>query len=420
MSRLQKMVAAVLCSLAILCGFSWAQPLPTLRAGNVTSLEDFCIDGPDKACSKHAMDAFYHSLYLANKGEQGHPTRITHFGDSIIAADYISATLRQKFQNEFGNGGPGFVFFSSPSAFHATENVSFFNKGFSSDKLPEPKGKDGLLGFSGAIFSAKSAGAKAKISTRSPFSRFELYYLETPKGAALSISADKESAEKISTDGSSARPAWKSFTLADGTHELLFESDGPVKTFGVVLERDSGVVYDNIGLISGAIAQLLSINEAHFIEQLKHRAPNLVVLSYGTNEANYTSTNSASMGDYQEKLELVLQRIKKAAPEASCLLISPIDAAEKIENEDGTTTIKSKSVLPKLVETQRVVARAAGCAFYDAYSAMGGKGSAATLYSKGTLGGDLSHPTPKGAKLIAQNIYDALYNGYKVSRAAAK
>jgi lysophospholipase L1-like esterase len=418
MNRLQQMAAAVVGSLTALCVFSFVQPSSQLQAGNSTSLEDFCIDGPEKACRKHAMDAFYSSLARADKGEKGYLSRVTHFGDSIIAADYISATLRQKFQAEFGNGGPGFVFFSSPSAFHATENVSFSAKGFSSDKLPEPRGKDGLLGFGGAIFSAKSAGAKAKITTKSPFSRFELFYLETPKGAELLVSSDKATPEKISTSGNVAKPAWRSFTLSDGNHELSFESEGSAKVFGVVLERDSGVVYDNIGLISGAAAQLLLINEAHFVEQLKHRAPNLVILSYGTNEANYTSTTAASINGYQEKLELVLERIKKAAPEASCLLVSPLDAADKIANDDGTTSTKSKSVLPKLVETQRAVAKAAGCAFYDAYTAMGGKGSAATLYAKGTLGDDLSHPTPKGAKLIGKTIYDAVYNGYKVSKAS--
>jgi lysophospholipase L1-like esterase len=409
--KVLRAVAAALCLSPLSVHISNAKDAPI--AG--ITVENFCIKGADNACQEYALDAFYASLSKNQKGDK-HVTRITHFGDSIIAADYISATLRQKFQAEFGNGGPGFVFFSSPSNFHATEGVSLSGKGFQSDKLPEPKAKDGILGFGGAIFSAKAAGAKAKISTKSPFSRAELYYLEAPKSGDLSLSIDKASPELISTNSTNTKLAYKSFTLADSNHELSFESKGALKVFGVVLERESGVAYDNIGLISGAASQLLSINETHFAEALKQRDPDLVILSYGTNEANYTSTNSTSIGDYQEKLERVIQRIKKATPGASCLLISPIDSAEKIENEDGTSTTKSKPVMAKLVETQRAAAKAQGCAFYDAYSAMGGKSSAASLYSKGVLGGYLAHPTPKGAKLIAQHIYDALYTGFKTSK----
>jgi lysophospholipase L1-like esterase len=395
-----------------------AKPAQAVKEAKKISaeLENPCIDGSESACRTHAMDAFYAALKKAEAKDPGGVVRVSHFGDSIIAADYVSATVRQRLQSLYGDAGRGFVFPARPSSFHATEGVSLGSgSGWSIDKLPEPRSKDGALGF-GASFTAKGK-AKAKLSTKSAVSRFEVYYLESPSGGDLSLSLDGATPETISTKGSATKLAWKSLSTTDGPHDLALEAASGVKLYGVTLERDTpGVVYDTIGLVSGAAAHLLLIEESHFKSQLSHRAPNLVIVEFGTNEANYTGTSSTAIAEFQSQQEKVLGQIRKSAPKASCLVVSPVDAAERVADETGEETLRSKAVLPKLVEAQRAAALAKGCAFLDMFTAAGGKGSASSLVSKGYLGRDLAHPTPAGARVIGRAIADAIvteYGAYK-------
>src|SRR5438046_2900420 len=94
------------------------------------TLEDPCTDstnstdGADSVCRAHAMDPFYAKLGKVQRGEAGAIARVTHFGDSIIAADYISATVREKLQADFGDAGRGFVYALHPTDFHATDGVT--------------------------------------------------------------------------------------------------------------------------------------------------------------------------------------------------------------------------------------------------------------------------------------------------------
>lgn len=404
----------IICASAALGLLTAPRPLEAAKEAKKLSaeLENPCIDGSESACRTRAMDAFYSSLARVEKGEAGAISRVTHFGDSIIAADYISASIRQKLQSTYGDAGRGFVFPARPSSFHATEGVSFGSgSGWSIDKLPEPRSKDGVLGF-GASFTAKG-NAKAKLSTKSSVSRYEVYYLEHPKGGDLSLSVDGGAAETLSTSGSSSKLAWKSVTAPDGPHSLSLEATAGTKIFGVTMERDTpGVVYDTVGLVSGAAAHLLLIDESHFSAQLSHRAPHLVILEFGTNEANYTGTSSAAIAEFQAQLEKVLKRVRKGAPKASCLVISPVDAAERIVDEAGAETLRSKAVIPKLVEAQRAAALAQGCAFLDLFSATGGKGTAASWAAKGYLGADLSHPSPGASRMLGRAAADAIIAGY--------
>jgi lysophospholipase L1-like esterase len=79
--------------------------------------------------------------------------------------------------------------------------------------------------------------------------------------------------------------------------------------------------------------------------------------------------------------------------------------------------IVSVRVIPSLVEEQRRVAAEIGCAFYDTYSAMGGRGSMPTWVKRGLGQADLTHPTGAGAERISNWVFDALMRGYEAFRA---
>jgi lysophospholipase L1-like esterase len=406
-------------SLSVTLAAALALAASAASAKREAALEDFCVSGEEASCRARAMDAFFAALKKISDGEAKAQARVIHYGDSIIAADYISSTVREKLQAELGDAGRGFAFAALPTNFHALAEVTQkASKGWTIKRLPDPKPKDRLMGFAGASFASKTKGARLSFSTKKSISRVEVYYLAQPGGGELSVSADGELLETLSTAGDKAAPAWKAFTLTDGPHDLSLEvlGTGEVRLFGVALERESaGVIYDNAGEVSGATAHLLEIDADHFSSELGHRAPSLVVIEYGTNEVNYTSTSAAGLAEYQETLTAVFKKVRAAAPKASCLVVSPLDSAQP--SEDDPTKLVSKPAIPKLIKAQREAAKAAGCAYLDVYAALGGKGTAVTWAEKGLLGEDLSHPSPGGARIVGKLIYEALSRGFADYRA---
>lgn len=79
--------------------------------------------------------------------------------------------------------------------------------------------------------------------------------------------------------------------------------------------------------------------------------------------------------------------------------------------------IVSVRVIASLVEEQRKVAAEIGCAFFDTYAAMGGKGSMPIWVKRGLGQADLTHPTGAGAERISDWVFDALMKAYAAHRA---
>jgi len=61
-----------------------------------------------------------------------------------------------------------------------------------------------------------------------------------------------------------------------------------------------------------------------------------------------------------------------------------------------------------LVHRQRRAALAKGCAFWDTYAWMGGKGASKAWNKRGLMMKDFQHPTTAGATRIADALYRAL------------
>src|SRR5258708_25050417 len=99
----------------------------------------------------------------------------------------------------------------------------------------------------------------------------------------------------------------------------------------------AGVLVDALGINGAQVFTPLHWSEEHFAQQLRRRAPDLVVLAYGTNEA---LESNLEMTDYERALVDLLGRIARAVPSASCLLLGPPDLARasKAEPDDWTTS----------------------------------------------------------------------------------
>lgn len=370
--------------------------------------------------SGHALDAFYAKLAAVDAKLAGAVARIAHFGDSIIVSDFVSGQLRRDLQRRFGDAGHGFVLVANawPSYLH-WDVERYATAGFRVSTIVGPYAEDGWYGLGGVAFRAdKNVLARFGTAKHGDFgrkvSRFLVSYAEEPHGGRFALRVDGHGAAVVDTNATEPRALAFELRVADGPHELELQTlTGESRLFGVVLERDGpGVVLDALGVQGARIRFLDKQDDAHWAEVLRWRAPDLLVYQFGANESSDGFVYS--MADFHRTMHDVLAQAKTALPQASCLVIGTMDRAAKQGDE-----IVSVRVIPSLVEEQRRVALELGCAYFDTYRAMGGKGSMPVWVKRGLAQADLIHPSGAGAERLANWIYGALLRGYAASHTDA-
>jgi lysophospholipase L1-like esterase len=321
------------------------------------------------------------SLALVEEGRAHDDVRIVQFGDSHTAADVGTAVFRHLLQERFGDGGRGFVSIGRPWKSYFAEMIRGGMAGdFEAARTTFKDGRylgDGRYGLLGIGVRSAQSGSRAWAEVRTPFTHAEIAYLEQPQGGSFDVFVDGAKVGRVATQAKTIGSGFYPIDASDGPHqvELHTVGEGEVRILGMTLDLPrAGVVVDELGINGAQIASLLRANEDHFVEQLRHRAPDLVVLAYGTNEA---LDPDLSDSDYERKMVDELQRVEKAVPDASCLLLGPPDLARR--GEKGTSgPWKTWPRVPEIVAAQKRVAAAAKCAFYDQLEAMGGPGSMMT------------------------------------------
>src|SRR4029079_10902380 len=88
---------------------------------------------------------FFAALSAVEKKDKGAIARVTYFGDSIVASDFVTGTLRRKLQRRFGDAGHGFMLMANawPGYSH-NDVVRFAEPGWQMSRVVRPFAKDGL------------------------------------------------------------------------------------------------------------------------------------------------------------------------------------------------------------------------------------------------------------------------------------
>ena len=130
-----------------------------------------------------------------------------------------------------------------------------------------------------------------------------------------------------------------------------------------------------------------------------------MVFQFGANES--ADGFAYPMDEYEQTMKQVLLQARRALPEAGCLVMGAMDRAHKARG-----SLRTLPIIPLIVERQRVAAAEVGCAFFDTYRAMGGRGSMAKWVRRGLGAADLTHPTTVGAEILGNWLYRALMQGF--------
>ncbi|HEY0134454.1 MAG TPA: GDSL-type esterase/lipase family protein [Nannocystis sp.] len=380
-----------------------------------------------------SLQGFHEALRRLKQGaDPDGKVRVLVYGASHTAADVYPGYLRAYLQSRFGAGGQGYVPLVRPSKFYRPTALTLeSSRGWKVEHAQTREGRDdGYYGLMGASASSKpkkkkeytrvipaitttaatgEAGAEVQTS-------YDVYYLRQPGGGRFKLRIDGKDIATISTKAKEVAPGYHVITRPGGPHtvEVLPQGDGEVRLFGMVVENDRpGVVVDTLGIGGTRAANQLKWNEHIWSDNLRRRAPDLVVLAYGTNES---VDEDQPIETYRKQLREVLARIHRAAPSASCMLIGPGDFPFRAA--DGTFTPRPRDAL--IVAAQREVAAEAGCAFWDAMQFMGGELSMVTWAAAqpAMANSDHLHLSRRGYVRMGMALTDALMFDYDAATVA--
>ncbi len=348
-----------------------------------------------------ALASFRDALARQRRGLADRPLRISYLGDSLTADDQITDVLRTRLSAQLGQGGPGFAFAVSPHPYNRHRALarvaarSWKVHGVSGSAPP-----DRLLGLGGSA--EATDGANVRFSTRTPVERLNVHYLEQPHGGTFEIVAAGRPIASVRTAGDRKRAAFTQVDVAAGVTKVELRTRGRVRLFGLSMEARRGAVVDNLGVVNATTKQHATRNlDEHFQNQLAHRAPDLVVVMLGANEAEWLAPHGDGIAEHERLVGRVLRSIRSTG--AACLVVSPLDQLDW--RAEG---LPPRASVPAMVEAQRRAALGAGCAFWDAYAWMGGSGASRRWRASGWLTNDYQHPTTAGAMKIGTALHAAL------------
>ena len=375
-------------------------------------VEDQCtgLTGAGARGCVPALLPYFQALEANRRGERQGPVRIIHLGDSLIASDHITDVVRERLEVRHGSGGKGFLFVDRPTQFSGrTVRTGKASEGWTLVKLTDQTKPSEVLGYSGVNFSTTGRPEATEYDVTGA-TWAEVFFLTQPKGGIVEVRADGQMLGKLLTRYQKPEAAFAKFRFPLGTRKLsLLARGGEVQLYGVAVEGGGqGIVYDSIGIPGATAKILLRADETAFRQQLQHRNPALVVVMLGGNESYEFSRGWTKPEEARRSFDALLARVKGAVPGAACLLMSPLDA--------GTRTMGGRIALRggtrEMAKVIREAAFESGCAYWDIWAAMGGKGALQRWDAAKLMNADLVHPRGAGSDVLGHLFDVALSSAF--------
>jgi lysophospholipase L1-like esterase len=318
------------------------------------------------------------------------PVRILQFGDSHLALPGVQRLFRGVFQAQCGDGGPGF---GLPWVRPQTGLRAQVSSGW---HRPSRQMPGAVAGLQDTWLEAVRTGEAA--SVEGAFSHVRIHFQGLPGGGSAKILVDGRLLEEVALQADP--PELKVFERSlPGSRrlEVVTTGSGPVRLLGLSLEEPAGAVHSVMAFNGLQASWLLTIPESLFAAQVKAEAPDLVILAFGTNEANDRLFDAEL---YRRDLESLMTRFELAAPAAALVLVGPPDAR---------LPRSLPGALEAVIEVQRAVSAHHGAYFWDQRAAMGGAGSIAAWNQSGLANRDLVHFTQAGYQRLAKAFLDPFF-----------
>lgn len=323
------------------------------------------------------------------------PVSIVHIGDSHLQADISTRTTRELLQYDYGNAGRGLVTPFRIAGTNQPEDYTFSSKsGWRASKLMS-RTWTYPMGFTGVSIHPVTDKAEFTVATNetddyNPFSALTVFH-----GGRMTITGVY--------DRNGRELHWRSVPGNDCTRIYLggpetrvtvqFTSNGDLTLYGASLEgMRPGLYYHTIGNNGATYATYNRIGSVG--KGIAALQPDLVIISLGTNECFGTFSRSA----FLNSVDMLVNNIKKANPDAEILLTTPIESSKRIANIQAAR------------EALMDYGREHHVAVLDLWAVAGGRGASSNWIRNGMFARDNIHHTYRGYHLIGRLVYDALYD----------
>ncbi len=361
-----------------------------------------CLNGADWSGLRHIL----------KDAAAGHGTLdIVHIGDSHIQAEGNTSRVRRHLQRRYGNAGRGLITpfrlagTNQPVDYRITSPTSFSSAKLM--RMPWPT----TMGFTGISLAMPAYTVSFDISDAQPFDAIAVYGRGEISISAIAVGSADIDFDEI--DGSNATLA----VLGHAVSACTITIDAPGgNIYGFELRHnDHGVRYHAIGNNGATFSQYNSIGG--FGASLRQLAPDLVILSLGTNEA----FGKISDETFTRQIDALVSDIHAHNPGVQILLTTPSECQRSVYTTVRTRRKRRRRAKIKRVRSFAVnsnIARLRSAilrygeqhhiATWDWYDVAGGNGSSTPWLSAHLLGGDRIHRTWTGYHLEGDLLAEAL------------
>jgi alginate O-acetyltransferase complex protein AlgI len=346
--------------------------------------------------------------------------RILYYGDSQIEYDRVTSYLRRYLRINQGGTGPGLLLPVMPVTYtksfyvRASSNWRRFN--YLSFKNGEINHNDlgPFMAFCRYLPDGQVSADKVKswiritpstfaVDSESKYEFLRIFYRNTTDHVKIDVRSGNN---PVISDTLEISSKITEFTcpLIDSKNILIdFSGKTSPDIYGISIESKTGVVVDNIPQRGSAGLEFTMVDKDNLRDSYSLLKPDLIILHYGLNLA----MNIRNDYSYYEKgLSRQLKLLKEICPGTGLLVIGLTDMAY----QDGEV-IKSYPNIPKIINAQRDAAAESGAAFWDAFTAMGGRSSIIKWFGMNPplAKKDYIHLSDQGADTLARMMISDLF-----------
>lgn len=322
--------------------------------------------------------------------------KIHIFGDSHTAADIFSSELRKLV---FTPNAIGFVYPLFPN-YHRNLLLNQESKGFEIfNSLKKPYNN---YPMGGVIARAKNSDAYIKISTTLPEKKYYIRFVfkATNTLAAFEVTDAKKRVISLSSKNPDFWELSREYELTLPINIKSLMRNNMLGGYFIYNKEDNNII-DHMG-INGARSDLwMKWNQQIFNQEMQVLQYDLVILSYGSNDA---IANKFDRETFLYNYKSLIRKIRKYNPNAVILLIGPPTVVVKNNEQYNITKnfVPVKEALNALAEEENLL-------LFNLDELMQKTGKK-DEWIKLNLSKKDVHLTPQGYRLVANCVYKGLFD----------
>ena len=327
--------------------------------------------------SEGKWEKLSNNLALAETKQK--PLRILYYGDSQIENDHITSEFRKALQKRYGGAGRGLV--PVESMYNSANNfVMTSSDNWETESVIKNRSRRLDLGLLCEAFrishneTSKDSVTTSWVNIKSikkgideGFSVLSIFY-RASGNSSVSVQLDENiPVDKMLAGSSEIREIRFNLGKTPGKLDMHFSTDEKITVYGLNLESPSGIMVDNIALRGRAYPEFTRIDTSRLKQMANLLNPAFIIMQYGVNVVPNIRDDYTY---YKNHLNRELAYLKEILPETPVLMVSVSDMAHKANGE-----LESYPNLESVLKAQKEAALENGCAFWNLYESMGGKGS---------------------------------------------